>query len=506
MATSIKEISEEHLEEFVRRVFPQFIDEDRNILSEEAMMEVLTDPMFDDDLHVGNDDDKLKIDEEFVGPVFPQFTNEDKNILSEEAMTEVSTDPKLMFVDDFHVGDDDNNNKLIIDEEYHSSEKGRTRLEGGEEEMIHELEDLEGVEQEIIREFVDDVSSEDLSLTKEIVKMFKEQEIQSLNLADCVITEDDDKRSSPSSQYRCLAFEASIRRSNLVHIDLSNSYFVDDEEEILSLLKTTMAKMEHLDISYIRFRNSKYPSKQVFANVFWQHVADHAVYCWPNLQTITAYGYPLKSMANALKIAQKVRSINATVPSARTARNMLKRMPKQTAKNSNLCDKWSGLISAGKTQYTNTGGGAVDNEFVSVLVPSYLDIDVDRIEGEVAESIKTILTKTPLDVSIAIAFPFFAAKSSQQKASQRYSPEEVELLVVLCQEAFKLGLDEKYAMQLELFLTELTKGDYYSRLATLYFEMDEGGYNIFTRHICCGSGRRLLASVENCIKRGMIGT
>lgn len=449
MATSINEITDEHLEEFVKRNFPLFTDEEGKILSEEDMMEVL-------------------IKGEFPGE---------------------KEDPEDMLVDDHYCFDDDveaDDDKLIIDEDYYSSEEERTCLEGGEKEITDS----------------EDVLPADVSLTEEMYVQLRHQVFNSLNLADRVLT----KKSSPSSQYRFLDFERSNMHLDLLYIDLSNSYGVEDEEEILSLLKVDMAKLEYLDISYIRFKNPKYPSKQAFANAFWQHVADDAIYRWPNLQTVTAYGYPLKSAANALKIAQEVRNINATVPSARTARTMLKKMPEQTAKYSNLCDKWSGLISAGKTQYTNTGGAQipVDDEFVSVLVPSYLDIDVDRIEGEVAASIKTILRNTPLDVSIAIAFPFFAAKSSR-----RNTPEEVELLVNLCQKAFKLGLDEKYPVQLELFLTELTKGDYYGEaVATLYTERDKDGHNIFTRRFGSdgsSSGRRLLASVENCIKRRTIG-
>nr|BDT63200.1 MAG: hypothetical protein [Hemigrapsus takanoi nimavirus] len=449
MASAIHEITDEHLGEFVKRVFPQFTDTENNIMSEEAMMEVLS---------------------------------------------EEKKDPEDMLVDDIYYPDDDldaDDAKLIIDEDYYSSEEEMTCLEEGGEEEISELED---------------VLPEDVSLTEEIFEMLRKQEIQSLDLSDCVITEDDDKKSSPSSKYRFL----DNMHPNLVYIDLSNSYGVEDEEEILNLLKMDMAKLEYLDISYIRFRNPKYPSKQAFANAFWQHVADYVIYRWPNMQTVTAYGYPLKSAANALKIAQEVQNINATVSSARTARTMLKKMPEQTAKYSNLCDKWSGLISAGKTQYTNTGGAQIpiDNEFVSVLVPSHIEIDVDRIEGEVAASIKTILTNTPLDVSIAIAFPFFAAMNSRRKSPQ-YTPEEVELLVVLCQKAFKMGLDEKYAMQLELFLTELTKGDYNKEaVAILYTERDEVGHNIFTRRFGSGSsssGRRLLASVENCIKQSTSG-
>ena len=395
--------------------------------------------------------------EEFVKQLWPQFTDKENNLLSEEAIMEMLT--KDEFLEEEDESDDD---RLIIDEK------------------ITELNDV----------------------SEEMFEMLKRQEVQSLDLSDCFM--DDDGK---TSQYRFLAFEAGSMRPDLVYIDLSNSYCVEDEEEILSLLKMDMARLDYLDVSYIRFRNPKYSSKQAFASAFWQHVADYAIYRWPNLQTITAYGYPLKSMANALKIAQKVRNINATVSSATRARAMLKKMPEQTAKYSNLCDKWSGLISEGKTQYTNTGGAQipVDDYFLSVLVPSYLNVDVDRIEGEVAASIKTILANTPLDVSIAIAFPFFAAKSIRQKSSQ-YTPEEIELLAVLCQKAFRLGLDEKYTIQLELFMRELIKGDYYGEaIRNLHAEVDDDGHNIFTRRFGGGSssGRRLLASVENCIKRKM---
>ena len=336
-------------------------------------------------------------------------------------------------------------------------------------------------------------------LREEEFKMLREQEIQSLILSNCVLTEEDDKKSSPL-QYR---FLASNIHSNLVHIDLSNSYGVEDEKEILNLLKKDMPKLEYLDISYIRFRNPKYPSKQLFANVFWQHVADHAIHRWLNLQTVTAYGYPLKNASNIRKMAPKLRNINATVLSARTARNMLKMMPEQTAKNSNLCDKWSDLIKPGKTQYTNSSGAQipVDDEFISAIVPSHLDIDVGRIEGEVAKSVKTILMNTPLDVSIVIAFPFFVAKSIN---SSQNTQEEIDLLLNLCQKAFKTGLVEKYAMQLELFLTELIKDDVNSgeAVAILYSEKNEDGHNIFTRLVDSSGNsnyRRLLASVEKFI-------
>ena len=371
-------------------------------------------------------------------------------------------------------------------------------------ENIFELDSARGTEEiteldsEVIAELGlggDEITKSEIvfsnSLTEEDLSMTKEQRIQSLVIPNHV-----------SLQYR---FLASSTHSNLVRIDLSNSFGVEDEEEILNLLKKDMTELEYLDISYIRFRNPKYLSKQVFANAFWKHVADHAIHRWPKLHTVTAYGYPLKSASNLRKMAQKLQNINATVLSARTARNMLKMMPEETAKNSNLCDKWSDLIRPGKTQYTNTNGTLpVDDEFISVLVPSHLDIDVDHIEGEVARSVETIVNDAPLGVSIAIAFPFFVAKSRQ---SPQYTLEEIELLGILCLKAFKFGLDEKYAMQLELFLTELIKDDKgIEFLAILFNQSDEVGHNIFTRHLGSrrnGGGTKLLVNVEKCIKRRM---
>lgn len=473
MATSIDGITDEDLEEFVTQTFPEFTINREDLLSEEAIMDVLAEYEHDPALL----------------PPRP-FANTRHDICQEDL-----EDIQLY---DFDEGD------LIIDEDPPDCSGG------GEEDNNIEIDSARG--REDITESRSGGGEKDITeleavifspLTEEEFRIPREQEIQSLVLSNCVITEDGDKKSSPL-QYQ---FLASNVHSNLVCIDLSNSYGVEDEEEILNLLKKDMTKLEYLDISYIRFRNPKYPSKQAFANAFWQHVADHAIHRWPNLQTVTAYGYPLKSASNVRKMAQKLWNINATVLSARTARNMLKMMPEQTAKNSNLCDKWSDLIEPGKTQYTNTRGAQIpiDDEFISVLVPSYLDIDVGRIEGEVARSVETILTNTPLDVSIVIAFPFFVAKSRQ---SPQYTPEEVDLLVSLCQKAFILGLDEKYAMQLELFLTELIKDDQCGEaVAILYNERNKDGHNIFTRRIGSsgnGSSKRLLVSVEKCIKRRMI--
>ena len=387
---------------------------------------------------------------EFVKQNFPQFTENDNNILSENEIMELLMEPMDTENKKKESDDDDEENKLIIDE--------------------------------------DNISFEDLPLSDEMFKILKNQEIhQSLDLSDCVIRE-----------YQLLDMPM-----NLVHINLSNSYGVEDEETILCLLRMNMTKMEYLDISYIQFRNPQYSSKQVFANTFWQYMADYTIYQWPNLQTITAYGYPLKNTTNALTIAQKVRNINATVLSARTALFMLKKMPEQTANASNLCNKWSGLIC--KTQYTNNTGGQVDDEFVSTLVPSFLNVDVDRIEGEVATSMNALLMKTPLDVCITIAFPFFVAKSS---SCDENTPEEVQLLMTLCQEAFRLRLDEKYAVQVELFLNILIKGNYFYRIVSLYNQKDENGYNIFMRRFSGSNSndRRLLANVENCIRQRIVNT
>lgn len=292
-----------------------------------------------------------------------------------------------------------------------------------------------------------------------------------------------------SSQYYFLAF---IEKNNLVSINLSNSCgVVENEEEILNLLKTEMINLKHLDISYIKFKNSTYPSKQAFAKVFWQHVANYTIYLWPKLETITAYGLPLTSQINTLKIAQKVQSINTTMSSAKIANTTLKRMPERTAKLSNLCGRWSDLISDSKTQYTSVHF-PVDNEFVSV--PSYLDVDVDSIEGRVAASITKILNSSPLDVAIAIIFPFFVAKSRQK--GRVHTIEEVKLLVLLCQRAFQSGLDIKYPVQIEFFLKELI--DHKEAISTLFNEFDQNGHNIFTR--CLGNGgsreKNLLARIE----------
>ena len=180
-------------------------------------------------------------------------------------------------------------------------------------------------------------------------------------------------------EFEYLGFEAGALGDTLKTIYLSNSYGVDREEEVLTLTKLRMDRLEHFDISFMEFASPEYSSKKEFAKKLWQHVADFACVNWPNIKTISAFGFDIDKR-NAVKIstaAKNIEVINATVSSARASRDILAALPRKLAKRSNLCQSWDKIV-----EILNAGYAVTED-----ILPERIDINITICENLASDAL-----------------------------------------------------------------------------------------------------------------------
>ncbi|KAK3874385.1 hypothetical protein Pcinc_020680 [Petrolisthes cinctipes] len=172
----------------------------------------------------------------------------------------------------------------------------------------------------------------------------------------------------------------------------------------------------------------------------------------PNLRSVTAYGFPIKSGRDAIQIMSKGIAINANTTSVNGAENILKHVPGDVAERSNLCNTWSKLVVDKKTHLS---GYAVDEEFLDTVVPQYIKMDVTSSCLEEVNVVE-FLTNVPVEVAILSFFPYFCNVGDRE-----LTRKEVDVLYTLCHRIKKELVSDvttRYSNHIELFVS-LLSGD-----------------------------------------------
>lgn len=261
-------------------------------------------------------------------------------------------------------------------------------------------------------------------------------------------------------EFHYLAFEACILGDTLKTLNLANSYGVNREEELLTLTKLRMDQLEHFDISFMEFASPDYPSKKEFAKKLWKHVADYACVNWPNLKTVSAFGFDIDKR-NAIEIstsAKNIEAINATVPSARTSRDILAAFPRELAKRSNLCQSWDKIV-----EILNAGYEVTDD-----VIPEKIDIDIQFCENMASDALHRRLFFdingstyfTSYQMYAKIFFVYFLALTQERDMKD----SEALLLSELCCKVVSMRETDAVKIETEFFIESLL--DFYISLSS----------------------------------------